>query len=132
MKACNQCGKCCKNYSDGGLSASPRDIEHWELFRPDILAYVSEATIWIDPHSGQQLARCPWLQREPNQAAYTCAIYDDRPEDCRHYPVTIEQMVMDDCEMLEVQDLGNTQQAQRDLDTIMVDSRPAVDRDNHT
>ncbi|HHJ18661.1 MAG TPA: YkgJ family cysteine cluster protein, partial [Gammaproteobacteria bacterium] len=27
MKECNQCGKCCIKYSDGGLSASSSEIE---------------------------------------------------------------------------------------------------------
>lgn len=126
MKECNQCGKCCTNYSNGGLSASPEEIEFWEVFRPHISRYVSEGKIWIDPESGDQIERCPWLRKEPGQAKYTCDIYDDRPDDCKHYPVTIEQMIKDDCEMLEARDLDKPKQAQITLDKLMMDSRPPV------
>lgn len=126
MKECNQCGKCCTKYSDGGLSALPSEIESWEMFRPDIYRYVSGGNIWISPVTGKQMERCPWLRKLPDQDKYTCDIYYDRPEDCKHYPVTIEQMVVDECEMLEVRDLAKPKQAQDRLDKLMVDSRPAV------
>jgi len=124
MKDCNQCGKCCTKYSDGGLSASMSEIDTWEIFNPGIYEYVREGNIWMDPTTGEQLTLCPWLEKEPKQEKYTCRIYYDRPEDCRHYPVTIEQMVNDECEMLEVKDLLAPQKAQRKLDTLMSDSRP--------
>lgn len=126
MKDCNQCGKCCINYSDGGLSASEEDIEGWQLFRPDIAEYVRDGKIWINPENGQQLTHCPWLTELPEGEKYSCSIYHDRPEDCRHFPVTIGQMVDNDCEMLEIQDLQDTKQAQRTLDKLMSDSRPSV------
>jgi len=78
----------------------------------------------MDPDSGEQLVRCPWLQKSPDQEKYTCSIYCDRPEDCKHYPVTIEQMVKDECEMLEVRDLERPKTAQAALDKLMADSRP--------
>lgn len=87
--------------------------------------------IWMNPESGQQLTLCPWLELIPNQTAsdsntnkYGCKIYLDRPEDCRHYPTTIDEMSRDDCEMLEVIDLKNTKLAQQKLDRLMSDSRP--------
>ena len=127
MKECNQCGKCCENYSDGGLSATQDEIEFWEIFRPHIYDFVSEGKIWIDPNTGKQIKRCPWLRQLPNQGKYVCDIYYDRPDDCKHYPVTIEQMVKDDCEMLEVRDLANPKQAQSVLDKLMADSRPSAE-----
>ncbi len=126
MKACNQCGKCCKNYSDEGLSATTSELDYWETFRPDIFNYVNDGKIWTDPSSGQQLTRCPWLRQMPGQKKYTCDIYHDRPEDCKHYPVTIDQMTEDECEMLELNDLAHVKQAQKTLDEIMSDSRPPV------
>jgi Fe-S-cluster containining protein len=57
---------------------------------------------------------------------YVCDIYYDRPDDCKHYPVTIEQMIKDECEMLEPQDLANPKQAQSVLDKLMTNSRPAT------
>ena len=127
MKECNQCGKCCTKYSDGGLSASASEIELWDEFNPDIYSFVSEGKIWMDPDTGKQLALCPWLRKSPNQEKYTCDIYFDRPDDCKYYPVTIDQMVNDDCEMLEVRDLANPKQAQKVLDRLMIDSRPPVE-----
>jgi len=126
VKDCNQCGKCCTKYSDGGLSASASEIELWDVFRPNIYRYVRDGKIWMSPDTGKQLALCPWLRKEPGQNKYTCDIYFDRPEDCRHYPVTVTQMINDDCEMLEQQDLANPKKAQKTLDKLMFDSRPPV------
>ncbi len=126
MKDCNQCGKCCVNYSDGGLSVTASEIEYWEVFRPDISRYISDGKIWIDPDTSKQMVRCPWLKQLPNQEKYICDIYYDRPDDCKYYPVTIEQMIKDECEMLDEQDLVNPKQAQKQLDVIMIDSRPST------
>lgn len=129
MKDCNQCGKCCTTYSNGGLSASENEIEFWEVFRPDIYSFVNRGHIWINPDTGKQMERCPWLRQLPNQARYICDIYYDRPDECKHYPVTIDQMVKDECEMLEVQDLAKPKQAQKALDRLMADSRPSVEQE---
>ena len=127
VKECNQCGKCCINYSHGGLSASNNEIAYWETFRPDIYEYVSNGNIWMDPLTGKLLERCPWLQLLPNTNKYVCDIYQDRPDDCKHYPVTINQMIKDDCEMLEVKDITDLKKAQKSLDKLMAESRPSVD-----
>jgi Fe-S-cluster containining protein len=126
MKDCNQCGKCCINYSDGSLSATESEIDYWENFRPSIAAYVSDGKIWMDPKTGEQLQLCPWLRKLPNENKYSCDIYFDRPDDCKHYPVAIEQMIKDDCEMLSASDLKNPKLAQKALDIIMIDSRPSL------
>lgn len=128
MKDCNQCGKCCIKYGDGALSATKEEIELWELFNPDIFKYVKDREIWFDPTSGIQLTRCPFLEIEAPKSAsaqtkYTCSIYLDRPEDCRHYPSLVSEMIRDECEMIEVIDLGNANQAQLKLDVLMKDSR---------
>ena len=125
MKKCNQCGKCCINYSNGGLSASPEEIKMWDLFRSDIYDYVTDGKIWMNPETGEQLERCPWLVKEPDKNIYTCDIYNDRPDDCKFFPVTIEQMINIECEMIEEHDLKNPTQAQKTLDKIMAESRPA-------
>jgi Fe-S-cluster containining protein len=127
MKECNQCGKCCTNYGNGGLSASKDEIDFWRIFRPDIHRYVSNGNIWIDPDTGEQIEVCPWLRKLPDQDKYACDIYHDRPDDCKHYPVTIDQMVKDECEMLEANDLTNPKQAQKKLDLLMADSRHHVE-----
>ena len=128
MKNCNSCGKCCETAGNGGLSASAEEIDWWEAHRPDIFRYVQGEKIWIDPATGEYFARCPWLHSSPHGKKFSCEIYDDRPEDCRHYPVNIAQMVRDDCEMLERHDLVNRVRAQKKLDTIMIDSRPPAGR----
>ena len=132
MQDCNSCGKCCIKYSNGDLSASDQDIDMWELFKPDIAAYVKKGLIWFSPQSGNQLSLCPFLRaaknpENPNKTLYTCDIYYDRPEDCRFYPVTVKQMINDECEMLQEGDLLNPQKAQKDLDKLLEDSRPSYD-----
>ena len=81
----------------------------------------------MHPETGRQLALCPWLRKIPEQNKYTCDIYFDRPDDCKYYPVTIDQIVKDECEMLEKKDLLNPKQAQKALDKLMADSRPAFE-----
>lgn len=127
MKNCNQCGKCCTHYGGGGLSATADEIDWWETHRPDIARYVRDGEIWISPDSGKLLDRCPWLRKLPGQNKYICRIYFDRPNDCKYYPVNIDQMVRDECEMLEPRDLTNSKKAQKDLDVLMSDSRPAYE-----
>ncbi len=127
MKDCNQCGKCCTKYANGGLSASTTELEYWEVFRPDISEYVLNGDIWTNPNTGEKIEQCPWLRKSPNQEKYFCDIYNDRPNDCKYYPVTIEQMISDECEMLESKDLEKPKQAQKTLDKLMANSRPAYE-----
>lgn len=122
MKECNSCGKCCIKYSNGGLSASVSDIELWQNLKPELNRYVQDGKIWMDPETGGQLALCPWLRKTPGKQHYTCAIYFDRPEDCRVYPTTLADMLNDECEMLEPKDIANTKQAQKALDKIISQS----------
>jgi Fe-S-cluster containining protein len=129
MKECNQCGKCCIKYGGGDLSATQEEIDLWEIFNPDIFEYVKNNEIWFDPKSGLRFETCPFLDIAPKLDAnaankYTCSIYLDRPEDCRHYPSLIAEMVRDECEMIEVKDLEKPKQAQTKLDFLMQDSRP--------
>ncbi len=126
MKKCNQCGKCCIQYSDGGLTATQQEIEHWKIAKPEIYWYVQAGKIWMDPESGKQLVKCPWLIQTPNKK-YSCSIYLDRPDDCRHYPVTISEMIRDECEMIEEVDRQRPKLAQKRLDKLMRDSRPSID-----
>ena len=131
MKECNQCGKCCIHYGDGGLSATAEEIASWEIFRPSIAEYVSDGKIWMDPTSGEQLTSCPWLEVLPTAPAsastkYGCRIYHDRPEECRHYPISIAEMVRDGCEMIELHALDAPAEAQTTLDKLMADSRPPL------
>ncbi len=102
----------------------------WEIFQPHIYKYVRNGKIWNNPDTGEKLTHCPFLERvhsqsdSPHQERYTCSIYPDRPEDCRHYPTSISEMVRDECEMIEAIDLDNPRRAQIKLDVLMSDSRP--------
>jgi len=130
MKDCNQCGKCCIKYGNGNLAATKEEIDLWELFNPDIFEYVKDGKIWFDPKTREQLNHCPFLQLAPKvrteeKDKYTCSIYLDRPEDCRHYPSLINEMVRDECEMIELSDLENPKRAQEHLDKLMSSSRPS-------
>jgi Fe-S-cluster containining protein len=129
MKECNQCGKCCIKYGNGGLSATKEEVDLWEIFNPEIFKFVKNNEIWFDPESGSSLKRCPFLEVVPQKDSlspnmYTCGIYLDRPEDCRHYPSLITEMIRDECEMIEVIDLESPKEAQIQLDSIMKGSRP--------
>ena len=128
MKDCNQCGKCCTLYGGGGLSVTPDEIDWWETNRPDIEEFVKGGEIWIDPATGKQMLSCPWLHKLPGQEKYGCHIYMDRPDECKHYPTTVSEMIRDGCEMLEARDLRNPTAAQKALDILMSDSRPPVNR----
>ena len=61
--------------------------------------------LWISPVTGCDTSRCPWLRKLPGREKYKCRIHDHRPDACRGYPVDVEQMVLDGCEMLESGDL---------------------------
>ena len=131
MKDCNSCGKCCIKYSNGALSASKQEIELWEIFNPDIAEYVNRGEIWADPKSGKLLELCPFLRQESggeksakkSSVKYTCDIYFDRPDDCKYYPSNVQEMILDECEMIEPADLKDLKKAQARLDIIMSDSR---------
>lgn len=128
MQPCNQCGKCCLKYADGGLVATSIEVDYWQDQRPDIYAYVHQGVIWCDPDTGAPLDVCPFLQKSGQEDAYryACGIYADRPQDCRSYPVSIDDMIRDDCEMIEVKDLRDYAKAQQTLDRLMDGSRPPV------
>ena len=112
MKLCTQCGKCCLKYSSGsGLgSATVRDILMWEAERPEVLDYTDDILrdLWISPITGEEMNRCPWLRKLPKKKKYKCKIHKVRPETCRGYPVDIEQMVNDCCEMFEDGDFAKS------------------------
>lgn len=127
MKACNQCGKCCVKYAKGRLSVTDEEVKVWELFNPNIAHHVQNRKIWFDPDTGKQLDYCPWLRKDPKSNLHTCDIYFDRPDDCKYYPVTIQQMINDECEMIDEGDLDDPQKAQKQLDALMSDSRPAFE-----
>ena len=94
---CIQCGQCCLNLLDSfQTSATDQDIKMWDSEgRDDILEWVDPIhvggnqyvyDIWISPVTGEDVQRCPWLRKLPNQDKYICRIHDVKPEHCRNYP----------------------------------------------
>jgi len=105
MRACTQCGKCCFKYEgDSWLgSASEADMLLWLIRAPEVLDYVggNSRDLWVNPETGKEMQRCPWLDKLLGQEKYMCQIHDVRPEVCRDYPIDLSQMIDLDCEMLE-------------------------------
>lgn len=104
--ACTRCGKCCLNESYMlTLTASAKDVSRWQREgRDDILRYVAQVgpgfyDLWVD--DGVELARCPFLRKDRGAATYRCKIHETRPETCRRYPVDYEQMIVDECEIID-------------------------------
>ena len=124
MKDCNACGKCCIKYGGGGLTVSKQEIAVWEDDAPDLVKYVHKGQIWAHPHHPNHpiMDACPWLEKDEQANRYTCSVYFNRPDDCRYYPSTFEEMIRDNCEMIEAKDLKNPKKAQQDLEMIMSDS----------
>lgn len=136
MQDCNSCGKCCIKYSNGALYAEAEEIAFWENVRPYIadkvnhLAAKSQSNIWFNNQTQQPYQICPWLSVDEKRSTsdkkyYLCDIYYDRPNDCRLYPTTISEMINDQCEMIEVKDLTDLNKAQKEVDKLMADNRPA-------
>jgi Fe-S-cluster containining protein len=109
MRACNHCGKCCLKYEgDNWLgSATEADMLLWLIRAPEVLDYAGGTgrDLWVNPETGKEMQRCPWLDKLPGQKKYQCQIHDVRPEVCRDYPIDFVQMIDLDCEMLEAGDL---------------------------
>ncbi len=109
---CKQCGNCCLNLNDAfQTSVSDEEIALWEIKgRYDILEWVDSIPIgdehhihdiWIDPETGDDVDRCPWLRKLPNQDKYICRIQDVKPEHCRNYPKSKEHAEKTGCRGFE-------------------------------
>jgi Fe-S-cluster containining protein len=94
---CKQCGNCCLNLSDSFQTRVPDDdVQMWKQeSRWDILEWVDSIPmvenhyvhdIWISPVTRDNVVRCPWLRKLPNQDKYICRIHDVKPTHCRKYP----------------------------------------------
>ena len=89
------------------VCATEDDIRRWqENDRSDILEWVDVIylgeehrvyDIWINPVTGDDVQRCPWLRKLPNKDKYTCRIHDLKPEHCRAYPRTRKHALKTEC-----------------------------------
>ncbi|MBI5018081.1 MAG: YkgJ family cysteine cluster protein [Deltaproteobacteria bacterium] len=83
---CRGCGGCCEAFGHT-LAAEEGDLARWRREeRWDLLAHVGEGgALWVDPVTGGDLDRCPFLERTGPGAA-RCAIHATKPDMCRDYP----------------------------------------------
>jgi len=109
---CKQCGNCCLNLYDAfSTCAADQDIKMWEReWRYDILEWVDPIhfgddeciyDIWISPVTHDDVKRCPWLRKLPNQDKYICRIHDVKPEHCRAYPRSRKHAMKTGCKGFE-------------------------------
>lgn len=95
---CRLCGHCCLNLGDAIAScATEADIQRWAAAgRHDILEWVDTLSlgktgihdIWINPQTGEDASRCPWVRKVRGTDRYICRIHDLKPDRCRHYPLS--------------------------------------------
>ena len=93
---CRHCGQGCLNLGDAvATCATEADVRRWEAAgRDDILAWVDPIAIgderaydiWVNPRTGEDVSRCPWLRKVPGKDRYLCRIHDLKPDHCRRYP----------------------------------------------
>jgi Fe-S-cluster containining protein len=103
---CTQCGQCCRSLGDAfAASADVEDVDRWEAEgRFDILEWVDlrlrdvgMMDLWIDPATGDEVTRCPWLRKVPREPRYLCGIHDTKPRHCREYPRSKKHALMTGC-----------------------------------
>jgi Fe-S-cluster containining protein len=86
-------------------SADTEDVDRWEREgRFDILEWVDLSLrdlgmmdLWLDPTTGDEATRCPWLRKVPRQDRYVCRIHDTKPRHCREYPKSKKHASMTGC-----------------------------------
>lgn len=94
---CNCCGHCCLTLIDAYNGCiSDDDLTRWQQQkRDDLLAWVVTLdlgpgnklhTAWIDPTTGDDVERCPWLLDIIDRSGHLCGIEATKPEHCRNYP----------------------------------------------
>lgn len=86
---CLQCANCCKNYSPRFKTPDIKRIS--KLLRMKEGDFV-ETYLRLDEDNDYVVKQspCPFLANDN-----TCTIYDDRPSDCRRYPYTDEDVLLD-------------------------------------
>jgi Fe-S-cluster containining protein len=76
-------------------------LDRWENEgREDILYWCELGDLWVhydENDDGKEAFRCPFLRKLPRKKKYKCLIYETRPDVCRGYPYTEEQVVRDRC-----------------------------------
>ena len=94
---CQRCGHCCLTLVDAYRGCvSDADLARWQAAgRSDILNCVETLDLgrgnllhyaWIDPLTGDDVDRCPWLVVQPETGHHSCTIETIKPDHCRAYP----------------------------------------------
>lgn len=113
MKPCNGCGKCCSYGGKGNLGPIEQSqIDIWSKTKPELLQHTRKETdgtyrVWINPATGDFYEQCPWLIAGDARYKYHCAIQDIKPKACTNYPMSVLQMLRDDCEIWDESDKTN-------------------------
>jgi Fe-S-cluster containining protein len=105
---CRYCGHCCLNLVDAfNGCVSDADLERWRrLGRTDLLARVKTLdlgpgnqlhTAWLDPETGDDVERCPWLLDRIERQGYLCGIDGIKPDHCRDYPEHLQHAEATGC-----------------------------------
>jgi Fe-S-cluster containining protein len=96
----------------GNLTVDAADVRRWHKERrADILHYVAPVgagyDVWIEPDTGRERTRCPFVRKDRGASTYKCRIHHTRPQVCRDYLADYEQMVNNGCEIIdELRKLG--------------------------
>ena len=94
---CRGCGHCCLNLPDAyNGCVSEADVQRWRRNgRLDILKRLDAVDLgpgnrlylaWLDPETGEDVDRCPWLLERIDRHGFLCGIDDIKPDHCRDYP----------------------------------------------
>lgn len=94
---CRNCGHCCLNLVDAyNGCVSDADLQRWQQSgRADLATWVRTLnlapgnqlhTAWVNPETGDDVERCPWLLDKLDRSGYLCAIDTIKPDHCRAYP----------------------------------------------
>ena len=101
---CKQCGHCCIDITGAYCTCvCEEDRERWEEEeeRWDILDYIIAGDLWINPRTGEDISRCPWIRKLPNKDKYICRIHDTKPKHCRDYPLSKKHALRTGCRGFE-------------------------------
>ena len=110
---CKRCGHCCTELIDAyeGTMSDDEFEQMLEQAPPSmharLLSWVSHVSFlgiydyWIDPKTGEDAGRCPWLrfhraERYKNKGAF-CSIQKYKPPVCRDYPKSLRHALISGC-----------------------------------
>ena len=116
---CRFCANCCLNLIDAyNGCVSDADLQRWrELGRSDLLDWVRTLdlghgnqlhTAWVEPDSGEDVERCPWLLYRLDRQGYLCGIEAVKPDHCRAYPEHQNHAEITGCQGFQPQEKETT------------------------